>query len=440
MDGTHGSGNGDCHHDGLVSTITRSSHFTHQKPRRPGATSLAGAPCPGDSGPPATWVAMSSEGASAKGKRRAYPVRETTRTLAASSGSVPGSSRSQPHPPPALVRVPAARAVEHGVQLVGGHAHQRIVVELGRRSARHLHAEPPVSDLDLRYVIQRPLRDRHCVGAMRAHLVRAGLATVLPRQGQPASDALDSDVCGRRARGNPERAQRGAPGQVRPAYPLRVPQHVDNDDRNGKHRGAHMNLHRGQAGICAEATEHVRHAREKRHGDENSEGDAVSPAPRVRPERPAPPDDHRLPRDEHKQRQAGHAVQHGDDPGGRRRPRAKGGPAGAERQGEHDEQRDVGTAPGTTGDPIFTAHSPSVRRQRVDAPSGLAKPPKGRDQNSSSWSRRPLAAVIDCLRVLDCEVTAPGRLPGRTACRSAEERVCWVRTVPRFPHATDPSA
>ena len=38
------SGNGDCHHHGVELASIRSTHFTHQNPRLPGATSLAGNP------------------------------------------------------------------------------------------------------------------------------------------------------------------------------------------------------------------------------------------------------------------------------------------------------------------------------------------------------------------------------------------------------------
>ncbi len=36
------SGNGDCHHHGVVLSSMRSTHLTHQKPRRPGATRRSG--------------------------------------------------------------------------------------------------------------------------------------------------------------------------------------------------------------------------------------------------------------------------------------------------------------------------------------------------------------------------------------------------------------
>lgn len=38
------SGKGGCHHAGVGSSAIRSTHFTHQKPRRPGATSRSGKP------------------------------------------------------------------------------------------------------------------------------------------------------------------------------------------------------------------------------------------------------------------------------------------------------------------------------------------------------------------------------------------------------------
>lgn len=40
----HCSGNGDCHQSGPVIASIDATHFTHQKPRRPGATRRAGAP------------------------------------------------------------------------------------------------------------------------------------------------------------------------------------------------------------------------------------------------------------------------------------------------------------------------------------------------------------------------------------------------------------
>lgn len=58
-DPSHCSGNGDCSHHGESTTRTSVTHFTHQNPRRPGATSRTGAPCPGDSAEPPTRVASS---------------------------------------------------------------------------------------------------------------------------------------------------------------------------------------------------------------------------------------------------------------------------------------------------------------------------------------------------------------------------------------------
>lgn len=48
----HESGNGGCHHQGSSSTVISVTHFTHQNPRRFGATRRAGKPCPADSGLP----------------------------------------------------------------------------------------------------------------------------------------------------------------------------------------------------------------------------------------------------------------------------------------------------------------------------------------------------------------------------------------------------
>jgi len=39
------TGNGGCHHQGVVWSSMRSTHFTHQYPRRPGATKHSGNPC-----------------------------------------------------------------------------------------------------------------------------------------------------------------------------------------------------------------------------------------------------------------------------------------------------------------------------------------------------------------------------------------------------------
>ena len=50
--GDYSSGNGNCSHHGRSTGSTRLTHLTHQKPRRPGATSLTGAPWPRRSGSP----------------------------------------------------------------------------------------------------------------------------------------------------------------------------------------------------------------------------------------------------------------------------------------------------------------------------------------------------------------------------------------------------
>ena len=66
----HCRGNGGCHHHGSSTTSMDATHFTHQNPRRPGATSRAGPPCPAESGRPEACVASSSVPASRAGKRR----------------------------------------------------------------------------------------------------------------------------------------------------------------------------------------------------------------------------------------------------------------------------------------------------------------------------------------------------------------------------------
>ena len=53
----HVSGNGGCHHSLPVFNVIVSTHLTQSNPRRPGATSLAGAPCPWLRGSPPTRVA-----------------------------------------------------------------------------------------------------------------------------------------------------------------------------------------------------------------------------------------------------------------------------------------------------------------------------------------------------------------------------------------------
>src|SRR5262249_26455168 len=76
-------GNGGCHHHGVRCTSIRSTHLTHQYPRRPGATRRNGKPCPTESGAPATSVASSSCGRSLTGSLTQYPVAEVTRRLRA---------------------------------------------------------------------------------------------------------------------------------------------------------------------------------------------------------------------------------------------------------------------------------------------------------------------------------------------------------------------
>jgi hypothetical protein len=68
LDG-HVSGNGGCHHQGVGCSWMRSTHFTHQKPRLPGATNRAGNPCLAASGAPPTRVASSSRSTSPTGDR-----------------------------------------------------------------------------------------------------------------------------------------------------------------------------------------------------------------------------------------------------------------------------------------------------------------------------------------------------------------------------------
>src|SRR6266702_2109154 len=61
----------------------RTIHFTHQYPRRPGATRRSGYPWPADRGVPPTWVASSSRPTSLTGSRIQYPVTECTSRLRA---------------------------------------------------------------------------------------------------------------------------------------------------------------------------------------------------------------------------------------------------------------------------------------------------------------------------------------------------------------------
>jgi hypothetical protein len=82
-------GNGGCHHQGVSDGSIDASHFTHQKPRRPGATSRAGAPWPAESGRPPTAVATRS--------RPRSPAR-ATRELITPSGRVTRDPQSKLFP------------------------------------------------------------------------------------------------------------------------------------------------------------------------------------------------------------------------------------------------------------------------------------------------------------------------------------------------------
>jgi len=61
---------GDSHRIRRVLGWIAVTHLTHQKPRRPGATSRAGAPWPASRGRPSRWVASRSPAADAGSKRR----------------------------------------------------------------------------------------------------------------------------------------------------------------------------------------------------------------------------------------------------------------------------------------------------------------------------------------------------------------------------------
>ena len=68
--GGHCSGNGDWAQAARSLSSTEATHLTHQKPRRPGATSRTGAPCPASSSRPWLRVASHRLPASAIGKVR----------------------------------------------------------------------------------------------------------------------------------------------------------------------------------------------------------------------------------------------------------------------------------------------------------------------------------------------------------------------------------
>src|SRR6266511_1231184 len=91
----------------------RSTHFTHQNPRRPGATRRSGKPWPADSGTPPTRVASSNRSMSPTGSRTWYPVTECTSRLGASPtsrGSVAGSNEPSSYEPVKRRRAPGSPA------------------------------------------------------------------------------------------------------------------------------------------------------------------------------------------------------------------------------------------------------------------------------------------------------------------------------------------
>ncbi len=148
----HWVGNGGCHHHGWSMTSIRSTHLTHQNPRRPGATNRAGAPWPFDSGSPPTWVARSRSPASRAGRRRRYPVTDTTSMLCAASSR--GSRRSS--------RVPCQVCAAYQPPVQSSTA-RTVSVPAARGCL--IHHRKRVAD---------PLGDRHEIRFAGADLVRAG--------------------------------------------------------------------------------------------------------------------------------------------------------------------------------------------------------------------------------------------------------------------------
>ena len=209
----HLPGNGGCSHQGASTTSIRVTHLTHQNPRRPGATSRTGAPCPAESGRPAAWVASSKLGVSDNGRRRRYPVTEMTSMLrprdnGPTASASRWSTRTPRHSWPAYQPPVQSSTAPYGVRTV---------------EVSQADVDNPVACDDLQperrrigrlHRVAQPLSDRHLVGFVGAAFVRARRAAASTRERGHGGGCLDGRPQQNAAADDGTGTQRGPAAEV----------------------------------------------------------------------------------------------------------------------------------------------------------------------------------------------------------------------------------
>ena len=303
-----------------------------------------------------------------------------------------GALREEPVQPgalPVLLGVPAAGAVDGGPQPVreGGQLPVRPVTH----APAGPHPQPPAPGLQLGHRVVEPLRHRHRRGVHGAGGVRAGEAAAAARQAGEALQALGRRPCQPGGAGQRTGAQQPAAAKVGAVRPLRAAQHVPQRQRQGGERGDNVDLHGGHRPERPQQPGRVPEPGRQCDHHQPSEPEPHDPAPPRRPPRQRAAHDHRLPRPQQQQGEAGRGV-HAGHPPGPAGADPEGEPSRTERQQQAAEQAQVGAPAGARA-----AQAAHLRPRLVVGPSG------GGRRGRSGRPPHPRAATA----APRCDRTAP---------------------------------
>ena len=279
----------------------RTTHLTHQKPRRSGATIRAGKPCPALNGSPPAWVTSHSRSRSRIGNLRGVAGRGSDLDAAGRPGI---DETVEPDPLPVLFGVPAAGAVQNcSDRLSTG------VSDLADPVGDTVDVEAPVGCLHALDPVVEPLCDGHAGRVERGSFVRAGESSFCTlRTGRRQA------LFPRRPDGGRERCQSGGPeegaaAEIAGRGSHRMGSIVHQQHRQSDQATTDVDLHDGQRPDSGGDVGRMDQPGRQR-GDDEAEQKVGRPARRP-PTSCSTRDDRRLPGCGGCHGKTGHGVDHG---------------------------------------------------------------------------------------------------------------------------------